>query len=190
VSSQEAQTVKYLNEILSHRIRSFASGLFIENQVMHLWYGDRMGLVKSCVFNWQNEPALTALVFAAFGTANLMQLGISPFFKLQQKAPSYLRHIVDLKCFVTRTVAEMGLPRAFMDIELAEEDKRDFRLMIMRKYEPLESINGMEEFKAVFEHVVRAHHWVWTTSGILYRDISTENIMFYRDTEGHVVGML
>ncbi|KAH9939905.1 hypothetical protein B0H21DRAFT_825012 [Amylocystis lapponica] len=291
VSPQEAQTAKYLNEMLSHGIRSFASGFFIRNRDMHLWYGDRMGLVKSCVFNWQKEPALMALVFAAFGTANLMQLGISPFLefsptspafesyegghivlpasevvigddqerpsedmvfkidttrrvwtdwgavgrgttivpleaigvaaerlgtealvakmawphahrtseeksirivrsKLQQKAPSYLRHIVDLKCFVTRNMAEMGLPRAFIGIELPEEDKRDFRLMVMKKYESLECIEGVGEFKTVFEHVVRAHHWVSTTSGVLHRDISTGNIMFYRDAEGHVVGML
>ncbi|KAH9950032.1 hypothetical protein B0H21DRAFT_830695, partial [Amylocystis lapponica] len=309
VSQHEAQTAKYLNEVLSHGIRSFASGFFINDRVMHLWYGDRMGLVKSCAFDWQAEPALMALVFAAIGTANLAQFGISPFLefspistkfesyeggrivlpasevviehsqdrpsddmtfkidttrrvwtdwgaigrgttivpleaigaaagrlgaeplvakmawlhasrtpeekfirvvrsKLQQKAPGYLRHIVDLKCFVTRNMAEMGLPRAFMDIGPAAEDKRDFRLMILRKYEELESVESVDEFKMVFEHVVRgefvcvayaalmseypltAHHWVWATSGILHHDLSTSNIMFYRDTDGHAVGVL
>ncbi|KAH9939898.1 hypothetical protein B0H21DRAFT_893797 [Amylocystis lapponica] len=291
VSPQEAQTAKHLNEMLSHGIRSFASGFFMKGRLMHLWYGDRMGLVKSCAFDWQKEPALMALVFAALGTANLAQLGISPFLefsptsptfdsydgghivlpasevvigdnqerpsedmvfkidtmrrvwtdwgavgrgttivpleaigaaagrlgteplvakmawlhasrtpeekfirvvrnKLQQKAPGHLRHIVDLKCFVTRNMADMGLPRAFMDIGLAEEDKRDFRLMVMKQYEPLESVDGVDEFKVVFEHVVRAHHWVLSTSGVLHRDISAGNIMFYRNAEGHAVGML
>ncbi|KAH9950031.1 hypothetical protein B0H21DRAFT_819469 [Amylocystis lapponica] len=274
VSQHEAQTAKYLNEVLSHGIRSFASGFFINDRVMHLWYGDRMGLVKSCAFDWQAEPALMALVFAAIGTANLAQFGISPFlefspistkfesyeggrivlpasevviehsqdrpsddmtFKIDTtrrvwtdwgaigrgttivpleaigaaagrlgaeplvakmawlhavKAPGYLRHIVDLKCFVTRNMAEMGLPRAFMDIGPAAEDKRDFRLMILRKYEELESVESVDEFKTVFEHVVRAHHWVCATSGILHHDLSTSNIMFYRDTDGHAVGVL
>ncbi|KAH9950028.1 hypothetical protein B0H21DRAFT_20811 [Amylocystis lapponica] len=277
--------------MLSHGIRSFASGFFINGRVMHLWYGDRMGLVKSCAFDWQAKPALMALVFAAFGTANLAQLGISPFLefspsspkfesyeggrivlpvnevvfgdsqetasedmvfkidttrrvwtdwgaigrgttivplgaigaaagqlgtealvakmawphthrtpehkfirivrgKLLQKAPSYLRHIVDLKCLVTRNMAEMGLPRAFMDIGLASEDQRDFRLLVMKKYEPLESVESVDEFKTVFEHVVRAHHWVWATSGVLHHDLSISNIMFYRDADGHVVGVL
>ncbi|KAH9950042.1 hypothetical protein B0H21DRAFT_21015 [Amylocystis lapponica] len=291
VSQHEAQTAQYLNEMLSRGIRSFASGFFVKGRLMHLWYGDRMGLVKSCAFDWQAKPALMALVFAALGTANLAQFGISPFLeflqtspefnsyegghivlpasevligdsqerpsedmvfkidttrrvwtdwgaigrgttivplqaigaaagrlgtealvgktawlhasrtpeekficvvrsKLQQKAPSYLRHVVDLKCFVTRNMTEMGLPRAFMGIGLAEEDTRDFRLMVMKKYEPLESVDGVGEFKAVFEHVVRAHHWVWVTSGILHHDLSTSNIMFYRDTDGHAVGVL
>ncbi|KAH9939904.1 hypothetical protein B0H21DRAFT_825011 [Amylocystis lapponica] len=291
VTSHEAQTAKYLNEMLSHGIRSFASGFFIKDREMQLWYGDRMGLVKSCTFDWQAKPALMALVFAAFGTANLARLGISPFLefsptspkfdsyegghivlpvnevmigdnqerpsedmvfkidttrrvwtewgavgrgttivplkaigaaagrfgteelvakmawshasrtseekfirivrsKLQQKASSYLRHIVDLKCFVTRNMAEMGLPRAFMNIELAEDDKRAFQVMVMRKYEQLESVESVDEFKTVFEHVVRAHHWVWMTSGVLHHDISTGNVMFYRGADGHVVGML
>ncbi|KAH9939901.1 hypothetical protein B0H21DRAFT_893800 [Amylocystis lapponica] len=291
VSPHEAQTAKYLNEMLSHGIRSFASGLFIKDREMQLWYGDRMGLVKSCAFDWQEKPALMALVFAAFGTANLTQLGISPYLEfspaspkfdsykdghivlpagevvirdsqeqpsedmvfkidttrrvwtdwgavgrgttvvpleaidvakkrfgtdplvakmawphanrtpeetfvrlvrgeLQQKAPSYLRHIVDVKCFMARNMAEMGLPRAFMDIGLESGDTHDFRLIVMRRYERLESVESVDEFKIVFEHIVRAHHWVWTTSGILHRDISISNIMFYRDAEEHVVGVL
>ncbi|KAH9939900.1 hypothetical protein B0H21DRAFT_825008 [Amylocystis lapponica] len=291
MSQQEAQTAKYLNEMLSHGIRSFASGLFIKDREMHLWYGDRMGLVKSCALDWQANPALMALVFAAIGTANPAQLGISPFLefsptspkfeghegglvvlpasevvvgddqerpsedmvfkidttrrvwtewgtvgrgttivpleaigaaarrlgtnalvakmawphahrapeerfirivrgKLQQKAPGYLRHIVDVKCFVTRNMAEMGLPRAYMGIGFGSEDTRDFRLIVMKKYEPLESVESVDEFKTVFEHVVRAHHWVLTTSGVLHRDISTGNIMFYRDMEGCVVGVM
>ncbi|KAH9939903.1 hypothetical protein B0H21DRAFT_825010 [Amylocystis lapponica] len=110
--------------------------------------------------------------------------------QLQQKAPNYLRHIVDLKCFVTRNMEEMGLPRAFMDIELAEDDRREFRLMVLKKYEELQFVKGVGEFKTVFEYVVRAHHWALTTSGVLHRDISAGNIMFYRDAEEHVVGML
>ncbi|KAH9911201.1 hypothetical protein B0H21DRAFT_479636 [Amylocystis lapponica] len=85
---------------------------------------------------------------------------------------------------------EMGLPRAFMNIKLAEDDRRDFRLMVLKKYKELECVEGVGEFKTVFEHVVRAHHWVWTTSGVLHRDISTGNIMFYRDADGRVVGVL
>ncbi|KAH9950040.1 hypothetical protein B0H21DRAFT_881436 [Amylocystis lapponica] len=287
VTPHEAQTAKYLNEMLSHGIRSFASGFFIKDRVMHLWYGDRMGLVKSSVFDWQANPDLMALVFAAVGTANLAKLGISPLLKfsptsskfngyeggrivlpanevvfedsqerpsedlvlkidttrkvwtdwgavgrgttivpleaserlgtealvvkmawphanrtsedkfirivrrkLQQKAPGYLRHIVVVKCFMTRTMMEMRLPRAFMDIRLDSEDKRDFRLIVMKTYEHLESVKSVDEFKTVFEHVVRAHHWVWTTSGVLHHDLSTSNIMFYRNTDGQAVGVL
>ncbi|KAH9939899.1 hypothetical protein B0H21DRAFT_794881 [Amylocystis lapponica] len=291
VTPHEAQTAKYLNEMLSHGIRSYASGFFIKNKEIHLWYGDRMGLVKSCAFDWQAKPDLMALVFAAVGKATLAQLGISPFLKfsptspkfdsyedghivlpagevvigdsherlekgmafkidttrkvwtdwgavgrgttvvpleaisvapewlgtdalvakmawpharrtpeenfirivrrkLQEKAPGYLRHIVDVKCFMTRNIKGMRLPRAFMGIELAEIDKREFRLIIMKKYDHLDRVDNADEFRTVFEHVVRAHHWVWTTSGVLHHDISTSNIMFYRDANRHVVGVL
>jgi len=36
---------------------------------------------------------------------------------------------------------------------------------------------------------VRAHHWVWETSEILHRDISVNNIMFYRK-DGRTFGVL
>ncbi|KAH9941910.1 hypothetical protein B0H21DRAFT_869361 [Amylocystis lapponica] len=293
MSPDEAQTAKYMNEILSHGVRSFASGFFIKNQNMHLWYGDRMGFVQSRAFNWQLRPHLLALVFAAVGQASLLNLGISPFLefslpspafenydgarivlpadevvigdgrkgpstdmvfsvdvdtknkvwtdwgavgrgttivpltavdaaakqfgtealvakmawphahrtpeetfirairsKLKQKAPGYLHHIVELKCSVSRNMNQMHLPRAFMDMALPEDDRRDFRIMILKKYERLCFVNSVDEFKTIFEHVVRAHHWVWTASDIFHHDISINNVMFYRDAEGQVVGVL
>ncbi|KAI0925185.1 hypothetical protein AcW2_005865 [Taiwanofungus camphoratus] len=64
-----------------------------------------------------------------------------------------------------------------------------FRMTVMKKYEALEQVNSVDEFKKVFVDVVNAHHWVWETAEILHRDISAGNIMFYRK-DGDVMGVL
>ncbi|KAH9939896.1 hypothetical protein B0H21DRAFT_831267 [Amylocystis lapponica] len=81
LSSTEARVAMHMSKMLFQGIRSFASGFFVRNRNMQLWYADRMGLVQSCVFDWQLRPDLMALVYAAVGTANLAQLGIIPFLK-------------------------------------------------------------------------------------------------------------
>ncbi|OSX56320.1 hypothetical protein POSPLADRAFT_1037599 [Postia placenta MAD-698-R-SB12] len=82
--------------------------------------------------------------------------------RLAQK-PQYLQNI------------EIRLPRASMTLHNFEYEHREFRMIVMKRYEELEQ--------------VRTHHWVWETSNILHRDISSNNIMFYRD-DGRVVGVL
>ncbi|OCH86548.1 hypothetical protein OBBRIDRAFT_221435 [Obba rivulosa] len=49
--------------------------------------------------------------------------------------------------------------------------------------------DSIDEFKAIFIGVVQGHHWAWEVAGVLHRDISMENIMFYR-SGSEVVGML
>ncbi|TFY53177.1 hypothetical protein EVJ58_g9593 [Rhodofomes roseus] len=99
--------------------------------------------------------------------------------ELRAKKPAYLRHVVELKCSVTRTLDEINLPRLAMGLRPDETDERVCRTLILARYQRLEEIGSVERFKIVYIDVVRAHHWVWTTSGILHRDISTNNIMWY-----------
>ncbi|KAF9814361.1 hypothetical protein IEO21_05156 [Rhodonia placenta] len=65
--------------------------------------------------------------------------------------------------------------RAFMALHNFGYERREFQMIVMKKYEKLEQ--------------VETHHWVWETSSILHRDISSNNIMFYRDG-GRVAGVL
>ncbi|OSX56337.1 hypothetical protein POSPLADRAFT_1062825 [Postia placenta MAD-698-R-SB12] len=105
------------------------------------------------------------------------------------RKPQYLHHIVDMKCWISRTMEEMKLPRASMALHNFEYERREFRMIVMKKYERLEQVESVDEFKRVFCDVVRAHYGVWETSSILHRDTSSYNVMFYRD-DGRVVGVL
>ncbi|KZT65930.1 hypothetical protein DAEQUDRAFT_490057 [Daedalea quercina L-15889] len=107
---------------------------------------------------------------------------------LVKKAPRYLKHVTELKCYVEESFAEHGLPRAAM-LGLETEKPRRFVLMVMMRYEPLYLIPGVADFQKVYIEVVRAHWWVAETSNILHGDISLNNIMFFR-RDDEVIGVL
>ncbi|KAI0925150.1 hypothetical protein AcW2_005832 [Taiwanofungus camphoratus] len=285
LTDHEVQAGKYMNELLSHGVRSFATGCMIKSTLITLWYGDRMGIVQSEPFDFILNPDLLVLFLAAMESADHARMGICPFLKfptgtyenysgvqlelddqlaidvnetplekvvfkvdesrrvitdfgavgrgttivpikatgrakalfgedelvakmawpskerdaedgfvriirqgLKTHAPRWLDHVVDLKCSITRNMEQMDLPRFYMN-GLLDYEERIFRLMVMKKYEVLEQVNSVDEFKKVFVDVVNAHHWVWKTSSILHRDISVNNIMFYRE-DGLVMGVL
>ncbi|KAI0929656.1 hypothetical protein AcV7_005138 [Taiwanofungus camphoratus] len=285
LTDHEVQAGKYMNELLSHGIRSFATGCVIKSTFITLWYGDRMGIVQSESFDFILNPDLLVLFLAAMESADHARMGICPFLKfptgtyenysgvqlelddqlaidvnetplekvvfkvdesrrvitdfgavgrgttivpikatgraktlfgedelvakmawpskerdaedgfiriirqgLKTHAPRWLDHVVDLKCSITRNMEQMDLPRFYMN-GLLDYEERIFRLMVMKKYEVLEQVNSVDEFKKVFVDVVNAHHWVWKTSSILHRDVSVNNIMFYRK-DGQVMGVL
>ncbi|KAI0071904.1 hypothetical protein K474DRAFT_484791 [Panus rudis PR-1116 ss-1] len=106
---------------------------------------------------------------------------------------SMLTHIVDMKCSLSLSTdsPHLHLPRAFMNKlpSLSYEDLREFRLLILEAYEPLENLTEVEDFKKVFLETFKAHHWVWTKAEVLHRDISVNNIMFRR-RNGGVEGVL
>ncbi|TFY50388.1 hypothetical protein EVJ58_g11070 [Rhodofomes roseus] len=109
--------------------------------------------------------------------------------RLAERKPNYLKHIVDLKCSMTKSAEDMHLPRCALGVDPGAENLRACRILILKKYEPLETIGSAENFHVVFLDVVRAHHWVYETSMILHRDISPNNIMWYR-LDGRIVGVL
>jgi len=109
--------------------------------------------------------------------------------KLAEKNKKYCDHIIDLKCSVTRSIEEMSLPRCAMGVIPKDEDLRVCRTMILKRYEHLEDIGSADAFHTVFVDVVRAHYWVYKTSGILHGDISINNIMWFLRDE-RVVGVL
>ena len=74
---------------------------------------------------------------------------------LEKEKPNYLRHIVELKCSVTRTMDEMGLLRVRMDLRPEQADERVSRALVLKRYERLETAESVEDFKIIFIDVVR-----------------------------------
>ena len=238
--------------MLSHGIRSFATGWLLNDTKMTLWYGDRMGVVMSKPFDIFHEAHYLVLFLAAIFSSELKNLGISPFvkspsdqfngyedstlefdeadtdhgtmdnlkFKIshverlrtdycavgrgttiipicaieqtlqamdlgkndliaklawpsktrtpeatfvkiirrrlrEERREDMLKHIVDVKCSLTRTMEQMDLPRAFMDLdESSNFDERELRCIVMPRYERLEAVNNVDEFKKIFIDVV------------------------------------
>ncbi|KAK7690081.1 hypothetical protein QCA50_006727 [Cerrena zonata] len=80
-TNSELQMAKYINELLSHGIRSYAFGFLVQETRMSLWYVDRMGMVTSESFDIFSDPGLFLLVIAALHFANRHQLGVIPLVK-------------------------------------------------------------------------------------------------------------
>ncbi|KAI0791085.1 hypothetical protein C8Q75DRAFT_890971 [Abortiporus biennis] len=79
VTRDEVQVVKYANELQSHGVRNYPTGIFFDNQWISLWYIDSMGIVKSQPFMFPHQPHYLLLVVAAMKAASLRRLGVSPF---------------------------------------------------------------------------------------------------------------
>ncbi|KAI0733639.1 hypothetical protein C8Q72DRAFT_881195 [Fomitopsis betulina] len=288
LTDNEAQAVRYMNNLMSSNVRSFGIGLLIETDDMRLWYGDRMGLIVSKKYKWLKEDNWIFLrCIAAIAQASVHEMGIFPFLQfpikdgetmftsyegaylsitacpydgeaaeeakdaeklefalavkdphvyaefgvvgrgtsvlavvakpdtkarelykdeglvakiswphearqaedvlikavrraLKKEKPQYLPNIVDLKCSVTRSIEEIGLPRVAMGILPEARDLRICRTLVMKRYQRLEMLETVDDFKKIYIQIVRAHYWVYETSYILHRDLSINNIMWYR----------
>ncbi|KAK7690082.1 hypothetical protein QCA50_006728 [Cerrena zonata] len=106
-----------------------------------------------------------------------------------KETKKYLKNIVDLKCSLDRSGMEIELPRAFMDLSEPYEP-RLLRTLVMKEYLPMENIRSLADFKIVFRHIFEAHHWVFEVAGMLHRDPSLSNFLFYYDADGNVIGVL
>ncbi|KAI0925207.1 hypothetical protein AcW2_005886 [Taiwanofungus camphoratus] len=69
---------------------------------------------------------------------------------LEERAPRWLDHVVDLKCSVTRKMGEMDFPRSRMSSVLGYEE-RVFRVIVMKV---LQMVDSVDEFKKIFVDVV------------------------------------
>lgn len=78
LTEDELQSAKYINEMMSHGVRNYATGWLLQDTSMTLWYADRMGLVQSTPFDIFKEPHLLLLVVAALACADRHKLGLCP----------------------------------------------------------------------------------------------------------------
>lgn len=68
----------------------------------------------------------------------------------------YLKHVVDMKCSLTRTMKEMGLPRAAMyGLPEDEEAARFCRVLVLKAYLPLTEVKNPDEFMTAFVGALR-----------------------------------
>ncbi|TCD70754.1 hypothetical protein EIP91_001783 [Steccherinum ochraceum] len=102
-----------------------------------------------------------------------------------------LKHIVDIKCSLTLSMEQLHLPRAAMEgIPKTDDYERVCRVLVMTEYFPLRLVTSPEEFKTIYVGALRGHRAVYKIARILHRDISINNIMFYIDATGRVIGVL
>ncbi|CAL1698347.1 unnamed protein product [Somion occarium] len=294
LTGNEIQAAKYLNELLSHGTRNYATGFLVENKKISLWYGDRFGIIKSRLFNFLEEPHYFLLMVTAIFRASDTDLGFCPLIRniprnhlsykgatmtvpmardhkdrdigdvefevstteakpivtaygtvgrgtivvpissVQQEnetcsakdrlvakmswqpvkrneeghirtirrtlkksknkdARAALAFIVKLKCSSTLAIDDpnVNLPRAFMTQlpDVPQDEMRDFRILVMKEYLPLQFVDTVDELKKVLRDALTGHHWAWTIAKTLHRDISVSNIMFHWK-RGCVIGVL
>lgn len=265
-----------IDELLSHGLRSYASGFLVRDSHMSLWYADKMGMIVSRAFDFLQEPHLLLLAVAAMTVTGPAQMGISPFLRfapgpvlsyaesyvvmaseparteslpeesgkplafrvkadtpciytvprasgrrttvvrvvaaddhtrrvcgranlvarlmwarraseteceivrvvrcnLQTRAPHRLLHIVEPRYSVIKDMKQMYVPRAFMEVDWSWPEYV-CSMVVVEEHGPIQSITSIEEFKQVYTDVVIAHSWVWATSSIIHRNISTDSI--------------
>ncbi|KAH8091038.1 hypothetical protein BXZ70DRAFT_1079887 [Cristinia sonorae] len=87
ITPDELQIIKYINELGSHGIRSYATGFLIVDYDITLWYIDRMGVVSSSSFNFIEEPHLLVYFVAAVTRASASSLGFSSLLKFPDPFP-------------------------------------------------------------------------------------------------------
>ncbi|KAI0920157.1 hypothetical protein AcW1_001976 [Taiwanofungus camphoratus] len=118
LTGDEVQTAKHMNELLSHGVRSYATGLMIRNTTVTLWYGDRMGLVQTEAFDFKKESHMLLLVIAAMESADHARMGICPFLKFPSAAyDSYDGVTLELDQGYTLDLAGKPLPKLAFQID-------------------------------------------------------------------------
>ncbi|THH27423.1 hypothetical protein EUX98_g6754, partial [Antrodiella citrinella] len=92
LTGNELQMSKYLNDMLSHGARTFASGFLLQECGMTLWYADRMGLVVSESFDIFMQSPLFLLVVAAHHYGQPHEFGLNPLISLPDGTPHLLTY--------------------------------------------------------------------------------------------------
>ncbi|KAK7695971.1 hypothetical protein QCA50_000610 [Cerrena zonata] len=82
----EIQMLKYVNELLSHGIRTYAFGYLLQDTSMSLWYIDRMGIASSKSFDIFRNPELLLLVVSALYFSDHHALGFNPLVEYPKGA--------------------------------------------------------------------------------------------------------
>ena len=88
LTHHEVQIVKYVNELLSHGVRMYASGFLVETYTISLWYADRLGIVKSQKFNFLREPHYLLLMALAIVNARSAGFGFCSLFQNLPRDPT------------------------------------------------------------------------------------------------------
>ena len=84
----ESQSAMHLTEMISHGVRTYASGFLLQDTKMTLWYADRHGLVRTAPFDIFIESHYLLLVIAAHHYGKAHNFGFSPFLSSPSSSPT------------------------------------------------------------------------------------------------------
>ncbi|KAJ2936984.1 hypothetical protein H1R20_g101, partial [Candolleomyces eurysporus] len=88
----------------------------------------------------------------------------------------------------------LGLFWTKLDLKLNErlrkQMEQEMRLLMVRACKHWWEVDNEKELLTVWFHCVKLHHYAWKAGSVLHCDIDDKNIMFYRDANGAVVGVL
>ncbi|KAJ2920695.1 hypothetical protein H1R20_g16399, partial [Candolleomyces eurysporus] len=112
---------------------------------------------------------------------------------LRSALPSALHvHLPTLEFYATFTAQELDLPWTRLDLGFTDDNyhERVLRAFCSRFCKPLWEADSVEEFKQIWLDCLECHHAAWKQGKVLHRDLSENNLMFYRDPNGDVKGVL
>ncbi|KAH7881923.1 hypothetical protein F5I97DRAFT_1991515 [Phlebopus sp. FC_14] len=95
-------------------------------------------------------------------------------------------HIPRLLCYEELPDTSTGEIRGRLRLDSGGE--RVLYVLVFRKLRPITELYG-DEFLRAFWATVRCHLMLWQ-KGVYHRDVSPSNLMYYRDKDGNVVGVL
>ncbi|KAH7891055.1 hypothetical protein F5I97DRAFT_1964440 [Phlebopus sp. FC_14] len=95
-------------------------------------------------------------------------------------------HIPRLLCYEELPDTSTGEVRGRLRLDSGGE--RVLYVLVFRKLRPITELYG-DEFLRAFWATVRCHLMLWQ-NGVYHRDVSPSNLMYYRDKDGNVVGVL
>ncbi|KAH7891060.1 hypothetical protein F5I97DRAFT_2071501 [Phlebopus sp. FC_14] len=95
-------------------------------------------------------------------------------------------HIPMLLCYEELPDTSTGEIRGCLRLDSSGE--RVLYVLVFRKLRPITELYG-DEFLRAFWATVRCHLMLWQ-NGVYHRDVSPSNLMYYRDEDGNVVGVL
>ncbi|KAG5637219.1 hypothetical protein H0H81_005382, partial [Sphagnurus paluster] len=111
---------------------------------------------------------------------------------LVEKIPEWKDHLPEVIASATLTAEELELPRVELlklcSIERFED--RWLHMLLMKLYGKLWEVGSVEAFQDVFVDCVECHYHAYTSGRILHRDLSENNLMFKKGSDGAVKGIL
>ncbi|KAF8701409.1 hypothetical protein AX14_000444 [Amanita brunnescens Koide BX004] len=73
------QLARHVLECMAAASRHYATGVFVDRFNISLWYYDRAIVARSAIFNFEDQPAILALVLYALRSCTPQQAGLNPF---------------------------------------------------------------------------------------------------------------
>ncbi|KAG2052907.1 hypothetical protein BDR06DRAFT_1021720 [Suillus hirtellus] len=102
-------------------------------------------------------------------------------YKIAQRDPNVQGHVPELVWFhkfKETSTSKIRVALGLKDAERAEQGNRVLYIIIFKKLIPITTLSG-EEFIAAWWQVAKCHRALWK-GGVLHRDVSPSNLMWYR----------